>query len=303
MKKIAFLLLPVLFLSGIVMIQSCQSAKSSTATKMLKFDFEKGKGYDYEMIMNMDQEIMGQKMQMDMTFYYSMLVTDDDGETKTISTTYERFKMNVGAGGMNIEIDSDKPLPDLGKGMGKEEGMKMLNGLLGAIKGRKFVMKVNREGKVTDVTGFKDMARSLVDSLKLDENEKAEMMKNFDKQFNEQSVKDQFERILYIFPNKEVKVGESWEKKSTSLGPMGGNYTSTYTVKDIEGDMVTLEEKSKIEGDNNGMAVKGDVSGTMIIDSKWGLVVNADQDMAMTFTKDGKTSNLKAKSKIKGKAR
>ena len=55
---------------------------------MLKFNFEKGKGYDYEMIINMDQEIMGQTMKMDMTTYYSMDVSEDDGSIKTI-TSYD----------------------------------------------------------------------------------------------------------------------------------------------------------------------------------------------------------------------
>jgi len=303
MKKIVFLFLPVVLLSGIVMIQSCQPTKSSTATKMLKFGFEKGKAYDYETILNMDQEANGQKMQMDMTVYYSMQVMSDDGDTKTISSTYERFKMSAGAGGMNIEIDSDKPLPEFGGDEDKAKGMKMLNGLLGAIKGRKFIMKVNREGKVLEVTGFEDMAKSMVDSMGLDEKAKAEVIKSFNQQFNGQKVKDQFERIIYIFPNKEVKVGDSWEKKTTSMGPMGGNYTSKYTVTEIEGDMVTLEEKSIIEGEADGFDTKGTVTGTLIIDSRSGLIVNADQDMKIDLSKDGMTSSLIAKSKIKGKAR
>ena len=78
MKKIAWFLLPVVLLTGLITVQSCQSTKSSTASKMLKFNFEKGKGYDYEMITSMDQDIMGQKIQMDMTAYYSMEVAEDD---------------------------------------------------------------------------------------------------------------------------------------------------------------------------------------------------------------------------------
>jgi hypothetical protein len=299
MKKIVVALLAIITVAG---IQSCQSTKSATGSKMLKFNFEKGKGYDYEMIINMDQDIMGQAMQMDMTNYYSMDVVADDGTTKTITTTYDRFKMNMKVGPMNIDVDSDKPLHEIGDGDGKDP-MKMVNRLFGAIKGKKFTMKVNAEGKVEEVTGFKEMAQSIVDSMGVDEKMKEQMQQQFSKQFNEQSLKDQFERFLYIFPNKDVKVGDSWQKTTTPGMAMGGKYVSTYTVSEIEGDMVTVEEKSKIEGASEAMDMKGDITGTLVIDSKTGLVVNADQDMDLIMNAEGKEIKMKAKSKIKGKAR
>ena len=300
MKKIAGIIIAII---SIATIQSCQSAKSATATKMLKFNFEKGKGYDYEMIINMDQDIMGQAMKMDMSTYYSMDVLEDDGSAKTITSTFDRFKMKVDVSGMNIEIDSDKPLPELGDKNAKENPMKMLNGLLGAVKGRKFTMKVNAEGKVLEVQGFKEMAQSIADSMNGDEKQKEEMMSKFSQQFNEQNIKDQFERVLYIFPNKEVKVGDSWQKSTAPGGMMGGKYNSTYTVKDIEGDMVTLDEKSTIEGTSDKMKMKGDITGTLVVDSKTGLVVTADQEMIMTTNSGGTEIKIKGKTKIKGKAR
>lgn len=299
MKKIIVILVAIITIAG---IQSCQSTKSATGSKMLKFNFEKGKGYDYEMIINVDQDMKGQTMQMDMTNYYSMDVVADDGDTKTITTTYDRFKMNMKVGPMNIDVDSDKPLPEM-SGNGKEDPMKMLNSIFGAIKGRKFSMKVNAEGRVEEVSGFKDIAQSIMDSMHLGEKEKQEMTQQFSQQFNEQNIKDQFERVLYIFPNKEVKVGDSWQKTTTPGGVMGGKYTSTYTVSEIEGDMVTLEEKSKIEGTSEGLNMKGDITGTLVVDSKTGLVVNADQDVEITTTKDGTSMKMKGKTKIKGKAR
>jgi Family of unknown function (DUF6263) len=299
MKKITVILLVIIAVSA---IQSCQSTKSATSSKMLKFNFEKGKGYDYEMIINMDQDIMGQAMQMDMTNYYSMDVVADDGTTKTITTTYDRFKLNMKVGPMDIDVDSDKPLQEMDGG-GKENPMKMLNSLFGAIKGRKFSMKVNAEGKVEEITGIKEMAQSIVDSMGVDEKMKEQMQQQFSKQFNETSMKDQFERVLYIFPNKEVKVGDSWQKTTTPGGAMGGKYTSTYTVTEIEGDMVTLEEKSKIDGASEAMNMKGDITGTLVIDSKSGLVVSADQDMDLKMSTDGKEIKMKGKTKIKGKAR
>src|SRR5678815_2855503 len=89
--------------------EGCQSSKSSTATKMLKFNLENGKGYDYEMTLNMDQEIMGQKIQMDMATYYSMDVEAEDNGIKTITSAIDRFKLKTAVAGINLEVDTDNP--------------------------------------------------------------------------------------------------------------------------------------------------------------------------------------------------
>lgn len=304
MKRINLLLLAILTITGTIVIQSCQTTgKTSSASKMLKFNFEKGKGYDYEMISNMDQEIMGQEMQMDMSFYYSMDVTEDDGAIKTITTAIDRFKMKMGVGGMNLDIDSDKPLPSLGKTKDGEDPMKMLNSLFGAIKGQKFIVKVDAEGKVQEVTGFENIANTIVDSMGLDEEKRQEMKQQFSQQFNSEKMKSQLGRIFYIFPNKEVKVGDSWQKSSQVMGEMGGEYNSTYKVTDIEGDMVTLSENTKVEPGEEKMKLSGDIKGTIVVDSRLGLVVNADQDMKLKANVAGKSFEIKAKIKIKGKAR
>lgn len=303
MKKIKLLLFASVMIAGIISIQSCQSTKTTTAAKMLKFNFEKGKGYDYEMISSMDQEVMGQDIQMDMTAYYSMVVNEDNGTTKTITSTIDRFKMKMGAMGFNLDIDTDKPMPSLGTDDEGRDPMKMMNSLFGAIKGQSFTMKVNAEGKVEDVTGFEEMAIKIVDSLGLEEGEKEKMRGEFSKQFNGEQIKSQFERAWYIFPNKEVKVGDSWDKNTEVPGEMGGSYKSTYKVTDIEGDMVTLAESTTIVSQQKDMDMSGTIKGTLVVDSRLGLVVTADQDMKMKMGKDGKSVEMKMKNKIKGKAR
>ncbi len=304
MKKITKVLLFIMSLTTVVTIESCQTAKSVTASKMLKFNLEKGKGYDYEMIINMDQEIMGQKMQMDMSNYYSMDVVEDDGNTKTITSKIDRFKIKMNGGGMNLEVDTDKPLPESGEMTdNKKNPLKMLNHLFGAIRGQRFTMKVDAEGKILNVEGFENMAKLLADSLDLNEKDRQDMMKQFDGQFNAKSTKDQFERFFYIFPNKEVKVGDSWQKNTAASGPMGGKYTSTYKVTEIEGEMVTLEETTKVESDNEKMNMKGDIKGVLVVDSKSGLVVTADQDMKLASDAGGMKFEIIGKTKIKGKAR
>ena len=147
------------------------------------------------------------------------------------------------------------------------------------------------------------MGKLLADSLELNEKDREDMLKQFKEQFNAKSTKSQFERFFYIFPNKEVKVGDSWQKNSDISGPVAGKYASTYKVTEIEGDMVTLEETTKMESEEEKVNLKGDIKGTLVIDSKSGLVVSADQDMKMTADAGGVKFEINGKTKIKGKAR
>ncbi|MCX6318800.1 MAG: DUF6263 family protein [Bacteroidetes bacterium] len=300
MKKMMLLATGFLTILMITGLQSCQSTKSATATKMLRFNFENGKGYDYEMSMNMDQEIMGQPMKMEMTNYYSMDVQGDEGTSKLVTTQFDRMKMKMNVAGIDMDVDSDK------KGVSAEKDpMSIMNRVFGAITGRRFTMKVNAEGKVEEVRGLKEMATAMVDSLGLEGADRDEVMETFNKSFNEKDMKGQFERVLYIFPNKVVKVGDTWDRNTDMAGQMAGTYKSTFTVKEIEGDMVTLEEKTKIEGSGSKEIdeMSGNVSGILVVDSRSGLVVNADQDITMRIEKNGQKMTINAKNKVKGKAR
>ncbi len=303
MKKLSALF-PVLLFVCFAFFQSCQSTKSATTAKMLRFNLEKGKGYDYEMTTSMDMEVMGQKVNNDMNVYYSMTVDDDTSGLKSITATYERVKMNMGVMGFTINVDTDKPVvkedtTEIGKGLG------MITKLFSSMKGRQIHMKVDAEGKVKEITGVKEMATGILDSMgdELPENAKDEMQKTFDKQFNENDIRSQFERVLYIFPNKEVKVGDSWEKNTNVSGQVPAKYNSTYTVKEIEGDMVTLNEKSIVEANDDKAKVTGKVTGTIIVDSRNGLVVNSDQEMNMNVkSPEGMSMEIHGLVKVKGKA-
>lgn len=288
--------------AAIFSLLSCQSAKTATSSRTLKFGLENGKAYDYETVMNMDQELMGQKLQADMSTYYSLKVISDSGDIRSIEASIDRFAMKTGVGGMNIEIDTDKPLN--GSGTEKvDSAILMVNKLFAAIRHQKFIMKVNSEGSIVEVTGFEKMGNTIADSMGLEGENRAQLLQQFDKQFNGEEIKGQFERFWGVFPNKEVKVGDSWNRATVLKGKMPGTYNSTYKVKDIEGDMVTLEEKTKVDSREEKMGVKGDIEGTLVVDSRSGLVVSADQDMTLTASGGGMSFEIKGKTKTKGTAR
>lgn len=304
MRKLRISLIIAAVFSFLIGIEACQSSKSATSAKMLKFNFEKGKGYDYEMNIDMDQEIMGSSTKLGIATYYSMDVMEDDGKVKVLQARYDRFKMDMDLFGMKLNVDTEKPVDTAGA---SKDPMQMISRLFGAIKGKQFRMKVDAEGKVLEINGFKEIAESIISSMELDAEDQKEvrgkMETQFDQQFNDQNIREQFERVLYIFPNKEVKVGDSWQKSSNMNSKMSGKMNSTYKVTEIEGDMVTLEEKTKIVSADDAMEVEGEQNGILVVDSRTGLVVTADLVMDMTAKAGGMSIDVKAKTKIKGKAR
>ena len=302
MKKYLILFIALLVTTATITIESCKSSQAS-ASKLLKFNLEKGKGYEYEMVWDLNQEVMNQGIKMDVTAGYSMDIIEDDGKIKTLSAVYNDFKMNMQVMGIEINIDTNKPSPDVDMEDAKSNPSALMNKLLSSIKGKKFNMKVNEQGEVMEVTGFEQIAKDMVDSLGMPEEYKEKMEATAKDQFNGDDIKKQFSQMFYIFPNKDVKVGDSWKTNYATGGKMPGKYNNTYTVKEIEGDIVTLDAKTTIETENETIKLDGNQTGKLLVDSKTGLVVNADFEQDIKASVGGQSMTIKGKGRIKGKAR
>jgi hypothetical protein len=282
---------------------ACQSTKNSTNSKMLSFNFQPGKSYDYDMITDFEQEVMGQKQQVSVTAQYGMQVKDQSDSAVSIKTVFNAFKMNLDMMGMSLEVDTEKPLPQ--DTSAEMNPLSMLNKMFHAIKGQEFEMVVTKEGKVLAVNGLEKIAENILSSVDMGEEFKQGMDASFKQQFNDAQMKEQFERAFFIFPNKEVKVGDSWTKEHAAPGgssAMGG-FKTTYTVSEIEGDMVDLDVKSDFSGMESQGSVKGSQSGTMTVDSRSGLIMSSDLDIEMEASEGGQSMKMKGKIKIRGRER
>jgi hypothetical protein len=268
----------------------------------LKFNLEKGKGYDYDMVWDMNQKMMGQESKISIGGLYSIKVMNDSDHIKTLTGTYRNFKMNMKMMGMEIDVDTDKPSPPMSEEEMKTNPMGMMNRIFSGIVGKSFLMKVDEEGKVIEVGGFREMMQSMADSMGFSEEIREKMMASMKDQFNEQTVKDNFAQIFTVFPNKEIKQGDNWEKSFTTSGRMPAKFLTTYTVKEIEGDHVALTAKIRIESTGSNLDLKGDQTGDIIIDSKSGLMVNGDFTQQMQVKMNGMEMTINGKGRIKGKA-
>jgi hypothetical protein len=299
MKKQFFMLA---VLATATFLLSCQSSSKTSASRLLKFNLEKGKGYDYEMVWDMNTKVMGQETVISIGGLYSMNIIDDDGKVKSVATSYKRLNMNMKVGGVEMDLDSDKA-PEDNSETGKEKNpLAVMRKVISGITGKTFIIKVDEEGKVLEVTGFDKIINDMIDSTGVDEDIRTQVMASMKGQFNEQSMKDQFAQIFTIFPNKEIKVGDSWEKTYNTGGKMPAKNITTYTVTDIDGDHVSMTSRTKIESNNNEMEIDGKQNGNIIVDSKTGLMINAEYTQDLKVKANGVKVEITGKGKIKGKA-
>jgi hypothetical protein len=300
MKKIfAFLALsPVLLL----IIIGCQSSGKAAASRMLKFNLENGKAYDYETNWVMDQEIMGQASNMEIFCTYGIEVVNETADIKTLRSTYKRFKMNMKILGLELKSDTDDPKPLISAKESENDPAGLMSRIFTGIAGKSFLMKVNQEGEILEVSGFKEIIAGIVDSLTVPENIKMQLRASLQDQFNEQSTKDFFSNAFFIFPAREVKLGDSWKKTTMLGGKIGATQTATYTVTAVEGDIYTLGAESEFSSEGE-QKVSGTQKSTLLVDSRTGLLVNGDYEQKLQVEVEGTPLKITAKGYIKGSER
>lgn len=286
----------------ILLIAGCQSSGKASASRMLKFNLENGKAYDYETNWLMDQEIMGQASKMEIFCTYGIEVVNETADIKTLKSTYKRFKMHMKILGLDLKSDTDDPKPLISANESENDPAGLMSRVFTGIAGKSFFMKVNQEGEILEVTGFKEIIAGILDSLTVPGEIKVQLRASLQDQFNEQSTKDFFSNAFFIFPAKEVKLGDSWKKTTMLGGKIGGKQTTTYTVTAVEGDIYTLGTESGFSSEGE-QKVTGTQTSTLLVDSRTGLLVNGDYEQKLKVDVEGMPFNINAKGYIKGSER
>ncbi|MGZ8538171.1 MAG: DUF6263 family protein [Flavisolibacter sp.] len=254
--------------SGVDKADSPPQLTPSNESVQLKFNMPKGKTYDFNMVFDMKQEVNAQIMNNHMRFNYDMQVVDEKEKVKTIKTTYKRIDMAMAMGENKMDFSSEKGTS------ASFDPLQIVSKMLSVIKGKSFTMKVNDKGEISDVDGFEEIGQTMVKEMNLPEASKAQMLAQFKSQFNDDAVKEMFSTAFNIYPDKPVKVGDTWQK--TIKGRDAKPVVTTYTVQEIKDGKVKLFAKSTSPIDQRT---------TMIVNAKTGLVMDASINQKMAGEK------------------
>lgn len=263
MKKI----IPALILAFVSLcFVSCNSGKSSDSY-LLKMRLAKGDKFSQNIVTDMNMNLTGMGMTKDMKMKMEIgtdfKVLDSSTAGKDLQMTYTK---------MNMTMDMGNPAT---KAMTDSVMKKNSSEIIG-----KSVTITLANNKVTDVKGFD----KLNDSTSASGQMAAKM-------FTKESVNSMFGMMFSIYPNKSVKIGDTWKAENqVDVNGISTTVLSTYKLLDVKDAIAeisvdgTIQSTAKMTGtgQNIDMTMSGDQKGKMYVTVSTGYLDHGQLNMNIT---------------------
>lgn len=258
---------------------------------VLKQNYPIGKKYDYNLTSNqiIKQKIGEQNVNLSQEIGtdYTFDIAGDKAGDKTIKVIYNRISMKSSGMGNTMTMDSDiqdpaKPNPFSG------------------LKGASFEMTFGANGSIKSVNGLEKMLDNMPSKMTKDTSQIKAIKASLGKQFSAEGMKQTMESSFKIYPDKPVKIGDSWTVDTKMQMTMPIETITTYTLKLVKDGIAFLNVNgtlvSKGSFDSMGTKIETDLKGTnsgdMQIDLKTGLVLSSHLRLEMFGTMKAKDQNI-----------
>ena len=191
----------------------------------------------------------------------------------------------------------------------KDEGLKNRWTVDKAMTGNELKMKVDEKGKILSITGFDPIYSKIsttVNGLTKNAEERKFLVEQMKASFNQEVLKDQFTKNIFIMPKKGVKIGEKWTV-SENASPDGKIKINThYTLKSVKDGVAEITVTGGIPKQNNKQSQGGitqtlsselNQNGTYRFDTNSGWILNQDIKVKTSQSQtlsDGKKSETQA---------
>jgi hypothetical protein len=249
--------------------------------------FKQGDKTYFEHVLDMTQSIEMPNGPGAMTFKSNMItgMMEEVGETKAggaeVRMTFDRMAMDFDAQMMAMKFDSDAP----------DDSAPMISTIFEEMVGGTLTMRVDATGEVTGFDGMKAISQKVTDA-----NPANPMWMQMRNQFTDDYYKDVLATSRYaIFPDKPVKVGDTWTSNMETEPAPGMKHTvaSTYTLDSVgkkDGRNVATisvtQTFKKAEGDAaaGGAEIRvfeGSGKGTAMIDIDRGMLIEQSGDATL----------------------
>lgn len=234
-----------------------ETAKSggSGETYDLKFNLKPGTAYTYDMDVMQNIEAAGTTSTNNLYSKYTFNVKEAAEGNSKMEVVYDLMRMEIKSMGKTIKMSSEETNTE------SQAFRDMVN--------KPFSMTVSPQGKVVSIDGWEDIDKS--GTMKADD------------------MKQSMETSLNIFPDKPVKVGDTWKKEASMTMQMFKlNMSSTYTLTEVKGNTATISMDSEIKmGQDNKAAANGmnmDLKGTQ--KGKIDVELNTGMSLSGTITQE-----------------
>ena len=228
----------------------------------LSLNLEEGESYAYNssVIMNLGQVMMGQEVdiEMQMNAQMNFLNEGKNGDKHQIEASYKSISFSSEMPQMTMKVSSDDLDP--------EDPMSLI---FNQMTNQKFNFELSSLGRVHEVEGINEMFNQLIQQNEdLSQLDKMQLEAQIQQTYGAESFTANLESIFAIYPEKKVKVGDTWTTYSSFQNDYPAQVETTYTLVEMDDEFVYLDGKgtiATIEGEEamevNGMSFNFDLNG------------------------------------------
>lgn len=243
-------------------------------TYVIKQNYPVGKKYDYNISSDqiIKEKVSGQEINLTQNIGtdYTFDITDGKNGDKNVKVIYNRITMKSIAMGNTMIMDSEQDNTDK-------------KNPFSGLKGATFNMVFGSNGEIKSVTGISEMLDGMVVKMTSDSSQLKQLKASLSKQFNAEAMKQTMESSFKLYPDKPVKIGDSWAVDTKVQMSMPIETNTTYMLKEVKDGIATLNVKGTLVskgnfetmGNNMETDLKGTNSGDVQLDIKTGMILNS----------------------------
>jgi len=200
--------------------------------------------------MEMDMETFTQMVTNEISGVYTFKVTEISEEGYRIDSSFKSFSMKSSSNGITLMEATTTETPSEDDIMSK-----MFMGLVN----KTIQIHMDKNGKILSLKGTDQLIDAMIDSAEIEDEATRTMMKEGMKgEFGNESLSKSFEQITYLFADKKLEIGDSWNNHYS--GALEADNTFTLKKYAEEGIDITGIADVKLKNDDND--IKMILSGT-----------------------------------------
>lgn len=272
MRKLLTIVLALCFMA------SCTSQKVN-----LRFNLKEGESYSQKSTsqIKLNQEISGNKINIDMTVYGEMsyLVKSIEEDYYNMDVAYESMSLEMKMPNMTMKFNSED-----------QGGDNVFSNILGGLLHKAFQIKLTKNGKVLEVKGVDEVFGSMFDKFpNISEAQKAQITSQIKQSYGVEAFKSSLEMMTSIFPENPVSIGDKWVNKSMVNQGMPLEYNSNFEFIEQTSDSYNIVGNSTIKAKKEevigqtGLPTVFNMEGNMVshieVDKNTGWILKAKMDM------------------------
>jgi hypothetical protein len=272
-------------ITAIAPVKQVAIQKNTNDKYAFRYNLEIGKTYPITLKIKGNQsatdgsQSMNMGSESDKTIEYT--VKDFKNGVYTLEVKSKRYSEKMtDPSGQSISYDTNNAKP-------KDKNIAFTWSIYKAMIGKPYTLKIDQKGKVVGVEGLDKIRKQIETSVKgqLSAEEQKFVSEMLKASLNKETISAQFDETMNIFPDKELKLKESWtDTDNINQGPMKGksNLTRTLASVDTKNTKITVKGTQNLSGSETQEGVKmsvnanANIDGTILLDTESGWINNVN---------------------------